>query len=155
MINPNIFRVFFLVSSYFVPFASVERLKCLLDVSKTVIFVGSAVATRHRLLYCLAKCGGSGLKLHSVACLSVLANELRLSGSNLLRQKSMESGVEQRIPHKEAVWRYVKSILLAYLLYMLFCVCVGRTMSLRADFKFWTMDCLIVLKNVLVEAPNC
>ena len=65
----------------------------------------------------------------------------------------MESGIEQRIPHKEAVWRYVKLILLAYL-YMLFCVCAGRSMSLRADFKFWTMDCLIVLKNVLVEAPN-
>ena len=70
-------------------------------------------------------------------------------------KKGMESGVEQRIPHKEAVWRYVKLILLAYLLYMLFCVCVGRSMSLRADSEFWTMDCLVVLKNVLVEAPNC
>ena len=115
MINPNIFRVFFLVSSYFVPFASVERLKWLLNVSKTVIFVGSMAVMRCRRLYGLAMYGSSGLKLNSVACFFVLANELRLSGLNLLRQKGMESGVEQRIPHKEAVWRYVKLILLAYL----------------------------------------
>ena len=57
--------------------------------------VGPAAATRRRLFFCLAKCGGSGLELDSVACLFALANELRLSGSNLLQQKGMESGVEQ------------------------------------------------------------